>query len=185
MPFDFERLEIPDVILVKARSFADHRGFFLETYKRSEFAANGIPHSFVQTNRSHSSRGVLRGLHYQIHPQAQGKLVMALTGEIFDVAVDIREGSPTYGQWVGQTLTEDNLRMLYIPAGFAHGACVLSERADLLYQVTAEFASELECGIRWNDPDIGIDWPVTEPILSLRDAQLPPLCEARNNFRFG
>jgi dTDP-4-dehydrorhamnose 3,5-epimerase len=185
MPFEFRKLEIPDVVLIEARSFADHRGFFLETYKQSEFAANGILDSFVQSNRSHSARGVLRGLHYQIHPQAQGKLVMALTGEIFDVAVDIRQGSPTYGQWVGRTLTADNLRMLFVPAGFAHGFCVLSEQADVLYQVTAEYSAELECGILWNDSEIAIDWPIADPILSVKDAQLPRLREAKNNFRFG
>jgi dTDP-4-dehydrorhamnose 3,5-epimerase len=184
MPFDFEKLEIPDVILIKARSFADHRGYFLETYKRSEFAAQGISPSFIQVNRSHSARGVLRGLHYQIHPRAQGKLVVALTGEIFDVAVDIRRGSPTYGRWIGQALTAENRRMLYIPEGFAHGFCVLSAQADVLYQVTEEYAPQFDCGILWNDPEIGIDWPVAEPILSRKDAELPPLREASNNFAF-
>ena len=182
MPFQFERLAIPDVILVTARRFEDSRGFFLESYKQSEFADNGIPWAFVQDNRSHSVGGVLRGLHYQLHPKAQGKLVMALTGKVFDVAVDIRRGSPTYGRWVGTTLSADRFNMLYIPVGFAHGFCVLSERAEILYKTTDEYAAGLERGIRWDDPDIGIDWPVAEPILSPRDVQLPPLRDAESNF---
>nr|NIV32120.1 dTDP-4-dehydrorhamnose 3,5-epimerase [Anaerolineae bacterium] len=141
--------------------------------------------AFVQDNRSHSTSGTLRGLHYQMHPKAQGKLVMALTGKVFDVAVDIRTGSPTYSQWVGTTLSADRFNMLYIPAGFAHGFCVLSERADLVYKVTDEYAADLERGIRWDDPDVGIEWPVAEPILSARDAELPLLRDAENNFRFG
>jgi dTDP-4-dehydrorhamnose 3,5-epimerase len=184
MPFQFERLEIPDVILVRAKHFVDNRGFFLESYKQSEFAENGIPWAFVQDNRSHSTSGTLRGLHYQMHPSAQGKLVMALSGEVFDVAVDIRQGSPTYGRWVGTTLSADRFNLLYIPVGFAHGFCVLSERAELLYKATDEYAAGLERGIRWDDPDIGIDWPVTEPILSARDAALPLLRDAENNFWF-
>jgi dTDP-4-dehydrorhamnose 3,5-epimerase len=185
MTFRFHRLEIPDVILVEPRPFTDDRGLFLETYKKSEFTANGIPLPFIQDNRSRSVRGVLRGLHYQIHPKAQGKLVMALTGRIFDVAVDIRMGSPTYGQWVGLTLSAENMRILYIPVGFAHGFCVISGKADVLYKVTEEYAPEEDRGILWNDPDIGIDWPIAAPILSPKDAQLPALCDADNNFTFG
>ena len=184
MPFQFERLEIPDVILITAKHFVDGRGFFLESYKQSEFAENGIPWAFVQDNRSHSVGGVLRGLHYQLPPRAQGKLVAALTGEVFDVAVDIRRGSPTYGHWVGTTLSADRFNMLYIPAGFAHGFCVLSESADFVYKVTDVYAGDLERGIRWDDPQIGIDWPVAEPILSARDAELPLLRDADNNFWF-
>lgn len=184
MPFTFERLEIPDVILVRARHFVDDRGFFLESYKQSEFAANGIPWTFVQDNRSRSAHRVLRGLHYQMHPAAQGKLMMALAGEIFDVAVDIRQGSPTFGRWVGTTLSADRFNMLYVPVGFAHGFCVLSERADVVYKVTDEYAAGLERGIRWDDPEIGIDWPITDPLLSERDALLPFLGDAENNFRF-
>lgn len=182
MPFRFTRLAIPEVILVEAQSFGDHRGFFMETYKRSAFEANGIPELFVQDNFSHSVQGVLRGLHYQKHPHAQGKLVMALHGTIFDVAVDIRMGSPTYGQWVGTELSAQNCRMLYIPEGFAHGFCVLSETATFTYKVTSEYASEADRGIRWDDPAIGIDWPIAEPLLSAKDAQLPLLREADNNF---
>ena len=183
MPFQFERLEIPDVILVTAKHFVDDRGFFLESYKQSDFADNGIPWAFVQDNRSHSARRVVRGLHYEMLPRAQGKLVMALAGEIYDVAVDIRTGSPTYGRWVGATLSAERFNMLYIPVGFAHGFCVLSEQADVLYKVTDEYAADLDCGIRWDDPQLGIDWPLADPILSAKDAQLPLLRDAENNFR--
>jgi len=182
MPFRFERLEIPDVILIEAKAFEDARGFFMEIYKRSEFEANGIPHGFVQDNHSHSVHGVLRGLHYQKHPKAQGKLVFVIRGEIFDVAVDIRQGSPTYGRWVSVTLSAKNRRMLYVPVGFAHGFCVLSEEADVVYKVTSEYAPELDRGIVWNDPELSIRWPIQQPILSPKDAQLPLLREADNDF---
>jgi dTDP-4-dehydrorhamnose 3,5-epimerase len=185
MPFQFQRLAIPDVLLVEAQTFDDNRGFFMETYKHSDFAAHGIADAFVQCNRSHSVRGVLRGLHYQIHPRAQAKLVSVLQGEIFDVAVDIRHGSPTYGRWVGERLSGQNGRMLYVPVGFAHGFCALSDRADVLYMVTDEYAPECDRGLLWNDPDIGIDWPITNPILSAKDAQLPTLRQADNNFALG
>ena len=182
MSFKFQRSEMPGVVLIEASSFGDERGFFMETYKMSQFSAHGVPHTFVQDNLSHSVRGVLRGLHYQKHPKAQGKLVMVLRGQIFDVAVDIRRGSPTYGRWVGITLSAGDLRMLYVPVGFAHGFCVLSEEADVLYKVTEEYAPGLDRGIVWNDPDIGIRWPIAEPILSRKDAQLPFLREADNNL---
>jgi dTDP-4-dehydrorhamnose 3,5-epimerase len=183
MPFRFDRLEIPEIVLIEARRFGDDRGFFLETFKASEFGAYGIPATFVQDNLSHSVRGVLRGLHYQKPPKAQGKLVMVLQGRIFDVAVDIRHGSPTYGRWIGLELAADDCRMVYVPAGFAHGFCVLSGEADVLYKVTEEYAPDLDRGILWNDPDIGIRWPIAEPILSPKDTQLPVLRQADNNFR--
>ncbi len=182
MPFRFRRLAIPELVLIEVDQFGDHRGFFMETYKRSAFVANGIAAEFVQDNYSRSARGVLRGLHYQNHPQAQGKLVMVLQGEIFDVAVDIRQGSPTYGQWVGLTLSAQQVHMLYIPPGFAHGFCVLSEIADFTYKVTGEYSPDLDRGIIWNDPAIGIAWPLREPRLSAKDAGLPPLAEADNTF---
>jgi dTDP-4-dehydrorhamnose 3,5-epimerase len=185
MPFQFQRLVIPDVLLVEAQTFDDNRGFFMETYKRSDFAAHGIADAFVQCNRSHSVRGVLRGLHYQIHPRAQAKLVSVLQGEIFDVAVDIRHGSPTYGRWVGERLSGQNRRMLYVPMGFAHGFCALSDGAEVLYMVTDEYAPECDRGLLWNDPDIGIDWPIADPILSSKDAQLPTLRQADNDFALG
>jgi dTDP-4-dehydrorhamnose 3,5-epimerase len=171
MPFTFTPLAISDVILIEPRVFGDDRGFFLETYQHSAFAAAGIPEVFVQHNHSHSAYGVLRGLHYQLHPVAQGKLLSVMAGEIFDVAVDIRRGSPTYGQWVGATLS-----------GFAHGFCVVSDVVDLLYQVTAEYSPAHERGILWNDPDIGVAWPVADPLLSPRDVAPPRLRDAENNF---
>lgn len=184
MPFTFQQLAIPDVTLIEARRFSDERGFFLETYKQSAFAAHGINLSFVQDNYSHSVRGVLRGLHYQTPPQAQGKLVQVLRGEVFDVAVDIRVGSPTYGRWVGVHLSGDRFQLLYIPVGFAHGFCVLSEQADVHYKVTAEYAPDLETGIRWNDSDVGVNWPIADSIVSPRDAALPLLREAGSVFTY-
>ncbi len=184
MPFEFKRMEIPDVILVEARAFPDGRGFFMETYKRSQFEAGGIPQRFVQGNYSHSTaKGVLRGLHYQMNPHPQGKLVWAMKGEIFDVAVDIRKGSPWYGTYVGEVLSEENRRMLYVPEGFAHGFMVLSDAADVFYQVTGEWDKETERSIIWNDPDLAIQWPLdVEPILSDKDLKAPKLGEADNNF---
>jgi dTDP-4-dehydrorhamnose 3,5-epimerase len=178
MPFSFYPQAIPEVILVEPRRSGDVRGFFMETYKRSAFVANGIAEVFVQDNYSHSVRGVLRGLHYQKAPQAQGKLVMVLQGEVFDVAVDIRQGSPTFGRWVGVTLCSDEPRLFYVPPGFAHGFCVLSEKADFVYKVTTEYVPTLERGIQWNDPQIGVEWPIADPILSARDLHQLPLAQA-------
>jgi dTDP-4-dehydrorhamnose 3,5-epimerase len=182
MPFEFHRLNIPELILVEPKGFEDERGVFMETFKQSEFQLNGIKPQFVQENYSHSVRGVLRGLHYQKHPKAQGKLVFVIRGEIFDVAVDVRKGSPTYGRWAGVKLSEKNPRMLYVPVGFAHGFCVLSDEADVMYKVTAEYAPEFDRGIIWNAPDIGVDWPVVQPILSPKDICHPPLAAADHNF---
>lgn len=182
MPFEFHPLAIPEVILVEPQRFGDARGFFMETYQHETFAANGIAPRFVQDNHSRSSQGVLRGLHFQKNPHAQGKLLKVVIGEIFDVAVDIRRGSPTFGQWVGEMLSAENGRMLYVPPGFAHGFCVLSETADLIYKTTDYYYPESEKGIIWNDPQIGIEWPVNKPLLSARDEKLPPLAEADFNF---
>jgi dTDP-4-dehydrorhamnose 3,5-epimerase len=184
MAFKFLRLDIPDVVLIEAQAFEDQRGLFMESYKRSDFSANGIHDTFVQDNYSYSLRRVLRGLHYQKHPKAQAKLVSVLRGEIFDVAVDIRRGSPTYGRWVGKTLSAKDCRLLYIPVGFAHGFCVLSEEANVLYKVTAEYAPELDRGVVWNDPDIGIRWPLHDPTVSPKDAKLPSLESSDNDFRY-
>jgi dTDP-4-dehydrorhamnose 3,5-epimerase len=182
MPFRFTALEIPDVILVEPKAFQDSRGFSVETYRRSEFLPAGIGDVFVQDNHSHSVRGALRGLHYQKAPGAQGKLVSVITGEIFDVAVDIRHGSPTFGRWTSTMLSARNRLMLYVPVGFAHGFCVLSDRADVVYKVTAEYAPDLDRGIIWNDVDLAIAWPVREPILSAKDARLPRLRDADHDF---
>jgi dTDP-4-dehydrorhamnose 3,5-epimerase len=174
MPFTFEPTNIPDVVRIVPRVFGDGRGFLMETYKRSEFEAltGGVP--MVQENHSGSSGGTLRGLHYQREPKAQGKLVRVVVGEIFDVAVDIRETSPTFKQWVGVTLSADNRESLYVPPGFAHGFCVLSDYAEVIYKTTEEYAPELEHGIPWNDPALGIAWPISTPILSPRDERWPP-----------
>ena len=184
MPFTFTKLEIPEVILVEAKSFSDDRGFFMENFKQSEFRSNGINTEFLQDNFSHSIRGVLRGLHYQKNPKAQAKLVSAINGEIFDVAVDIRKGSPTFGKWVGEILTDKNHRLLYVPEGFAHGFCVLSKNADVLYKVNNEYSPENEKGIVWNDPDIDIAWPTEKPILHEKDQKSPTLRDADNNFEY-
>jgi len=184
MTFRFEKLAIPDVVLIEAEVFPDERGFFMESYKYSEFTAFGIKDHFVQDNHSRSKKGVLRGLHYQNPPKAQGKLVRVAVGEIFDVAVDMRKNSPSYGRWVGETLSADNKQMLYIPLGFAHGFCVLSEVAEVLYKTTEEYGPEYDAGIRWNDPEIGIQWPIKQPILSEKDAALPTLREAENGFTY-
>tara|TARA_B100001167_G_scaffold46423_1_gene26744 strand:+ start:1455 stop:1988 length:534 start_codon:yes stop_codon:yes gene_type:complete len=175
MPFTFKRLNISDVILVEPKLFSDDRGFFLESFKTSDFLSIGIDKKFVQDNFSHSIRGVIRGLHFQRTPKAQAKLVTALKGEIFDVAVDIRKNSPTYGKWIGEILSESNHKLLYIPEGFAHGFCVLSEEADVLYKVSNEYSSDHEEGIIWSDPKLNIQWPITKPIVSDKDGELPLL----------
>jgi len=182
MPFQFKRLEIPDVILVETQLFTDDRGYFIETFKESDFINNGISTKFVQDNFSHSIKGVLRGLHYQKNPKAQAKLVSALRGKIFDVAVDIRKNSPTYGKWVSAILSEENHCLLYIPEGFAHGFCVLSKEADVLYKVNQEYSQENEMGIMWNDPEINIGWPTNQPILHKKDLHFPLLKDIYNNF---
>ena len=156
----------------------------METYKYSDFARTGIREHFVQDNYSRSSMGVLRGLHYQKHPNAQGKLVQCTKGKIFDVAVDIRKGSPTFSQWVSAELSEENNLMLYVPPAFAHGFVVLSESADVIYKCTKEYAPEGDRGIIWNDPDLGILWPVKDPVLSEKDSKHPLLKDADNNFEY-
>ncbi|HFD79169.1 MAG TPA: dTDP-4-dehydrorhamnose 3,5-epimerase [Gammaproteobacteria bacterium] len=162
-------MEIPEVLLIEPDVFGDRRGFFLESWHRKKYAAAGLDVDFVQDNHSRSGRGVLRGLHYQLQ-QPQGKLVRVVTGKVFDVAVDIRRGSPTFGRWVGVELSGDNHRQLYVPPGFAHGFCVLSDSADFLYKCTDFYAPEYEHGILWNDPDIGIDWPGADFQVSDKDA---------------
>jgi dTDP-4-dehydrorhamnose 3,5-epimerase len=166
--------EIPDVVLIEPDVFRDARGFFLETWHERKYAEGGITGPFVQDNHSHSRRGSLRGLHAQReHPQ--GKLVRVVDGEVFDVAVDIRRGSPTFGKWVADRLSGENLRQLWIPPGFAHGFCVLSETVHLEYKCTDFYDADDEIAIAWNDPEIGIDWPVSDPTLSAKDAAAPGL----------
>jgi dTDP-4-dehydrorhamnose 3,5-epimerase len=182
LSFTFKKLTIPEVTLVESKEFQDDRGFFLESFKESEFINNKINTRFVQDNFSHSVKGVLRGLHYQKNPKPQAKLVTALRGEIFDVAVDIRKNSPTYGKWVGEILSEKNHNMLYIPEGFAHGFCVLSNEADVIYKVSNEYSPEHDSGVMWNDPDIGITWTIKNPIMSEKDLILPSLQNIDSNF---
>ena len=179
---NFQRLEIPELMLIEPMVFEDERGFFMETYKHSAFQSYGIPERFVQDNHSKSIKSVLRGLHYQKNPKAQGKLVRVVVGEIFDVAVDIRKDSPTYGKWVGVVLSAQNRQMLYVPPAFAHGFCALSDVAEVIYKTTDEYAPEAERGIVWNDPDLGITWPVDQPIVSAKDAVLPRFEAAENEF---
>ena len=184
MPFAFKSLEIPGVVVIEPKVFEDERGFFIETYKMPDFVAVGIKANFVQDNHSRSTKGILRGLHYQNPPFAQGKLVRAVRGEIFDVAVDIRKGSPTWGKWVGVILSEENKNILYIPAGLAHGFCVLSEVAEVIYKTTNVYSAEAEAGIIWDDLDLNIEWPVKEPILSEKDKKLPSLKNADVRFYY-
>jgi dTDP-4-dehydrorhamnose 3,5-epimerase len=181
MPFElFKRLDIGDVILVKFVKFHDERGFFAELYKRSDFLANDIPYDFVQVNLSFSKRGVVRGLHYQLKPMEQGKLVYVISGSVYDVAVDIRRGSPWFGRYVGVSLEPGYA--LWIPPGFAHGFQAL-EDTYFLYLVTKEYSPQHERCIRWDDPQIGIQWPIKEGIiLSEKDKRCPPLKEAETNF---
>jgi dTDP-4-dehydrorhamnose 3,5-epimerase len=169
---------IPGVLLIQPRIFADSRGHFLETYQSERYLENGLPSVFVQDNVSYSTRNVLRGMHYQ-SGRPQGKLVMALRGEILDVVIDIRKGSPTFGEWLGVTLSSDNYRQVYIPEGFAHGFCVTSETAMVLYKCTDYYSPSDERGIRWDDPVLKIDWPVSNPILSGKDMGYPSLEEVR------
>jgi len=185
MPFNFKNLAIAEVILIEPKVFEDERGFFMETYKMSDFVAFGIKGNFVQDNHSRSTKGVLRGLHYQNPPFAQGKLVRVVKGQIFDVAVDIRKGSLTYGKWASAILSEENKNMLYVPEGFAHGFCVLSEIAEVIYKNTNAYSSQSEAGVIWNDEDLNIEWPVKEPVLSEKDEKWPTLKEADIKFYYG
>jgi len=183
MPFEFKKLNIPEIILVEPRVFNDERGFFMETYKHPDFAEIGIGEKFVQENHSKSKKNVLRGLHYQKHPKAQSKFVRCISGKIFDVAVDIRKGSPTYGKWVGEILSEENKKELYIPVGFAHGFCVLSDSAEIIYKCGfSEFSPENEGGVLWNDPALNIEWPIKDPLILQKDLDWPLLEKADNNF---
>jgi dTDP-4-dehydrorhamnose 3,5-epimerase len=171
------RLDIPDVVLIDPNVFGDQRGFFFESWNRDSFArALGGDVDFVQDNHSRSGKGVLRGLHYQAEPQPQGKLVRVVSGSVWDVAVDIRRSSPTFAQWVAVELSAENHRQLWLPPGFAHGFLVLTDRADVIYKVTDYYSGELDRSIRWDDADIGIDWPLGgEPTISDKDAAAPYL----------
>ena len=180
--FTFHKTEIEGVYIIEPKVFGDDRGYFMETYKESDFVAAGLDYKFVQDNQSKSRKGVLRGLHYQLHyPQA--KLVRVISGEVFDVAVDLRKDSPTYGKWVGVILSAENKKMFMIPRGFAHGFVVLSETAEFVYKCDELYHPEDEGGIMWNDPEVGIVWPYKgEPLLSEKDKVHPSLKESRVKF---
>lgn len=177
---------LPGVKVIDPAVFGDNRGFFMESYNAQTFAQNGIGHVFVQDNHSLSAEaGVLRGLHYQLNPKAQTKLVRVAAGAIYDVVVDIRKGSPTFGQWQGFILSAANKRQLLVPQGFAHGFCTLVPNSEVLYKVDELYSPEHDRGIAWNDPALSIDWPTDKPILSDKDGRHPALAEAEMNFVFG
>lgn len=176
------RTALPEVLLLEPKVFGDERGFFMESFNQKLFDdAVGYPVSFVQDNHSRSAKGVLRGLHYQLPPHAQGKLVRVVGGAVFDVAVDMRRGSPNFGRWVGYELSAENKRMLWIPPGFAHGFLVVSDSADFLYKTTDYYAPLAEGAVKWDDPHLGVKWPIpagTLPTLSGKDAAAPPFEQA-------
>jgi len=183
MPFNFKRLEIPEVILIKPTVFTDERGFFTEVYKKSDFLDFGIKNEFLQENHSLSkAKGVLRGLHFQTPPMTQGKLVRVIFGSVFDVAVDIRKNSPTFGSWVSAVLSGENKEMLYVPEGFAHGFCTLEENTEVIYKCSEIYSPGHDRGIIWNDLAIGINWPVENPVLSEKDKVWPLLKDAGDTF---
>ncbi len=181
MAFVFEARSMDGLMLAKPSTFPDSRGFFRETYKYSDFASAGVASHFAQDNHSFSTRGVLRGLHFQMSPKAQGKLIYAIEGSIWDVTVDLRADSPTLGKWEGLELSGENGFVLWIPPGFAHGFVVLSEGAHLMYKCTAEYCAAAESGIRWDDPDLAIRWPLREVSVSEKDATLGNF---RESYRF-
>lgn len=178
MPFIFEKLEIPELMIITSKAHEDKRGYFFEGYKKSEFEKNGILEKFSQDNFSCSKKNVLRGLHFQLPPKAQSKLVRVVEGKIWDVAVDVRKTSPTFKKWVVEELSEENGKALYIPGGFAHGFVVLSKTARVLYKTSEEYEPKLEKGIVWNDKDLNITWPIREPVVSAKDGKLPGLSVA-------
>jgi len=186
MPFEFKRLEIPEVVLIKPRLIGDERGFFMETYKESDFAKFGIKDQFVQENHSKTfAKGVIRGLHFQKKPMQQAKLIRVVSGGILDVAVDIRRGSATFGRWVSAVLSTKNQAMLYIPEGFAHGFCTLEENSEVIYSCSNEYSPADDRGIIWSDRTIDVHWPSLEPILSERDKKWPTLQDADLGFNYG
>jgi len=188
MPLKFKETSISGLYIVEPIVFQDERGFFLEFFKESDFIKNGIKAKFVQDNHSKSKKWVLRGLHFQDLPYPQGKLIKCIKGEIFDVAIDLRKGSPTFGQWFGIRLSEENKLMLWIPPGFAHGFLTLSDEAEIIYKVSeSEYSPNHDRTLRWDDPDIGINWPLPEnvkPILSPKDENAPFLKELTIKFNF-
>ncbi len=178
MPFKFIDTPLKGLVIIKPQVFGDIRGFFMETYKKSEFDAAGISDEFNQDNHSFSSKGILRGIHFQLVPNAQGKLVRVITGAVWDVAVDLRQGSSSYGEWFGLELNEGNGTMLYIPPGFGHGFLTLNDNTHFLYKCTAEYEPASDGGVRWDDSDLAIEWPLNsgqKPLISEKDKKLPNL----------
>jgi dTDP-4-dehydrorhamnose 3,5-epimerase len=184
MDFKFTALAIPEVLLIEHEIFRDPRGFFVESFRQENFVKAGLP-PFVQDNHSRSGANVMRGLHYQAEPMAVGKLVRCLRGRLFDVAVDIRKGSPSYGQHVSVELAEDDTRMLWVPPGFAHGILTLEEGTEILYKMTNYYSPEHDRAIRWDDPAIAISWPVKDALVSGKDQAAPLLADADNTFVYG
>lgn len=183
MGFKFERLKIPDVISIELELYSDQRGFFIETYKEPDFQEFGIKDKFVQDNHSRTAKmNVLRGLHYQLEPMAQAKIIRVIKGKILDVVLDLRKGSATYGKWLSKEMSSENYSQLYIPKGFAHGYLTLTEQVEVVYKLSNIYSSKHERGIIWSDPKIAINWPVNDPIISQKDSQLPPLEKAEHNF---
>ena len=185
--FKFTPTPIPGILIIEPKAFADDRGFFMEFYNQDGFAENGFKEIFVQDNHSRSKKGVIRGLHYQINPYPMGKLVKCARGKIFDAGVDIRKGSPTFGKWFGEILSGENHKMLYFPPGFAHGFLSLDDGTEVIYKCTGLFNAASERAIIWNDPEIGIKWPleqVKEVVVSERDRKHPGLKDAETNFTF-
>ncbi|MDF2057770.1 dTDP-4-dehydrorhamnose 3,5-epimerase [Priestia megaterium] len=177
------KTKFEDAILIEPKVFGDHRGFFTESYNKEMFKQNGIDMNFIQDNHSLSQQpGTLRGMHYQLNDKAQTKLVRVTRGAIYDVIVDIRKGSPTYGEWQGFILSADNKRQLLVPKGFAHGFCTIVENTEVQYKVDELYSPEHDRGIAWNDPTLNIDWPFNNPVLSDKDTKHPTLAEADNNF---
>jgi len=175
--------QIPALVLLEATAHGDERGFLLESFREDLWTEHGVAGPFVQENHSRSSKNILRGLHFQTSP-GQGKLVRCVRGAIWDVAVDLRRGSPTYKQWEGYELSDSNHRQLFVPVGFGHGFCVLSDAADVAYKLTSVYDPETEAGIKWDDPDVGVDWPVSDPQLSARDISAPALSEIEADLPF-
>ena len=173
--------KIPDLVLLEASAHGDDRGFLLESFREDLWAEHGVSGPFVQENHSRSTKGILRGLHFQTSP-GQAKLVRCVRGAIWDVAVDLRRGSPTYKQWEGVELSDENHRQLFVPVGFGHGFCVLSDIADVAYKLTSVYDPDTEAGIRWDDPDVGVEWPIADPQLSERDRVAPPLADVQNEL---
>ena len=177
MSLIFTPAALPGVMIIEPKVFSDERGYLMETYKRSEFIAAGVKADFVQENHSLSLYGTLRGLHLQRQPKAQAKLVRVIDGTVFEVVADVRRDSPNFGQWASFVLSAENRRSLFVPAGYAHGFCVTSAEAQVVYKMTEEYAPELEWGVRWDDPILGITWPISSPRLSVRDSRWPGLSE--------